>query len=56
MTIQSISYHITNAAGDNADDLFQVETTDYATTTVKKLDKVKVSYKTQDCARPKNIP
>ena len=41
VTIQSISYHITNAAGDNADELFQVETVGQG---------VKVSYKTQDCA------
>ena len=51
VTIQSISYHITNAAGDNADDLFQVETTDYAGNNGEKVGQgVKVSYKTQDCA------
>ena len=51
VTIQSISYHITNAAGDNADDLFQVETTDYAGNNGETVGQgVKVSYKTQDCA------
>lgn len=51
VTIQSISYHITNAAGDNADDLFQVETTDYAGNSGETVGQgVKVSYKTQDCA------
>ena len=51
VTIQSISYHITNAAGDNVDDLFQVETTDYAGNNGEKVGQgVKVSYKTQDCA------
>ena len=51
VTIQSISYHITNAVGDNADDLFQVETTDYAGNNGEKVGQgVKVSYKTQDCA------
>ena len=51
VTIQSISYHITNAAGDNADDLFQVETTDYAGNNGEKVGQgVKVSYKTQDRA------
>ena len=48
---QSISYHITNAAGDNVDDLFQVETTDYAGNNGEKVGQgVKVSYKTSDCA------
>ena len=48
---QSISYHITNAAGDNVDDLFQVETTDYADNNGEKVGQgVKVSYKTSDCA------
>ena len=43
--------HITNAAGDNADDLFQVETTDYAGNNGETVGQgVKVSYKTQDCA------
>ena len=51
VTIQSISYHITNAAGDNVDDLFQVETTDYAGNNGEKVGQgVKVSYKTQDRA------
>lgn len=51
VTIQSISYHITNAAGDNADDLFQVEATDYAGNNGEKVGQgVKVSYKTQDRA------
>ena len=51
VTNQSISYHITNAAGDNADDLFQVETTDYAGNNGETVGQgVKVSYKTQDCA------
>lgn len=51
VTNQSISYHITNASGDNADDLFQVETTDYAGNNGEKVGQgVKVSYKTQDCA------
>ena len=49
VTNQSISYHITNAAGDNVDDLFQVETTDYAGNNGEKVGQgVKVSYKTQD--------
>ena len=51
VTNQSISYHITNAAGDNVDDLFQVETTDYAGNNGEKVGQgVKVSYKTQDRA------
>ena len=51
VTNQSISYHITNAAGDNVDDLFQVETTDYAGNNGEKVGQgVKVSYKTSDCA------
>ena len=51
VTNQSISYHITNAAGDNVDDLFQVETTDYAGNNGETVGQgVKVSYKTQDCA------
>ena len=51
VTNQSISYHITNAAGDNVDHLFNVETTDYAGNNGEKVGQgVKVSYKTQDCA------
>ena len=51
VTNQSISYHITNAAGDNVDDLFQVETTDYAGNNGEKVGQgVKVSYKTSDRA------
>ena len=51
VTIQSISYHITNAAGDNVDHLFNVEATDYAGNNGEKVGQgVKVSYKTQDCA------
>ena len=51
VTIQSISYHISNAAGDNAEDLFLVETTDYAGNNGETVGQgVKVSYKTQDCA------
>ena len=49
--IQSISYHITNAAGDNVDHLFNVEATDYAGNNGEKVGQgVKVSYKTQDRA------
>lgn len=48
---QSISYHITNAAGDNVDPLFNVEVSDYTDNNGKKVGQgVKVSYKTQDCA------
>ena len=51
VTIQSISYHITNAAGDNVDHLFNVEATDYAGNNGEKVGQgVKVSYKTQDRA------
>lgn len=51
VTNQSISYHITNAAGDNVDHLFNVEATDYAGNNGEKVGQgVKVSYKTQDCA------
>ena len=51
VTIQSISYHITNAAGDNVDHLFNVEATDYAGNNGETVGQgVKVSYKTQDCA------
>ena len=51
VTIQSTSYHITNAAGDNVDHLFNVEATDYAGNNGEKVGQgVKVSYKTQDCA------
>lgn len=48
---QSISYHITNAAGDNVDPLFNVEVTDYAGNNGEKVGQgVKVSYQTSDCA------
>ena len=51
VTNQSISYHITNAAGDNVDHLFNVEATDYAGNNGEKVGQgVKVSYKTQDRA------
>ena len=51
VTIKSISYHITNAAGDNVDHLFNVETTDHAGNNGEKVGQgVKVSYKTQDRA------
>ena len=51
VTNQSISYHITNAAGDNVDHLFNVEATDYAGNNGETVGQgVKVSYKTQDCA------
>ena len=51
VTNQSISYHITNAAGDNVDHLFNVETTDYAGNNGEKVGQgVKVSYKTSDRA------
>ncbi len=51
VTYQSISYHITNAAGDNVDHLFNVEATDYAGNNGEKVGQgVKVSYKTQDRA------
>ena len=51
VTNQSISYHITNAAGDNVDHLFNVETSDYVGNNGEKVGQgVKVSYKTTDCA------
>ena len=51
VTIQSISYHITNAAGDNVDPLFNVEVSDYTGNNGEKVGQgVKVSYQTSDCA------
>ena len=47
MTNQSISYHITNAAGDNVDPLFNVEVSDYTGNNGEKVGQgVKVSYQT----------
>ena len=51
VTNQSISYHITNAAGDNVDPLFNVEVSDYTGNNGEKVGQgVKVSYQTSDCA------
>ena len=51
VTIQSISYHITNAPGDNVDPLFNVEVSDYTGNNGEKVGQgVKVSYQTSDCA------
>lgn len=51
VTNQSISYHITNAAGDNVDPLFNVEVSDYTGNNGEKVGQgVKASYQTSDCA------